>query len=148
LHFDELFAEADEHGGTVVKTIGDAILAVFETPYDALCAALEMQHAIDRLNDSRGLTGDERLILKAGLHAGPCLSVTLNDRPDYFGSTVNLAARVQGISKGDDIVFTDAIYKDPEATPLYNSYSLACNYVKLKGIDGETLVYSMPMRET
>jgi class 3 adenylate cyclase len=147
LHFDALFFVVDGCGGAVVKTIGDAILAVFQTPYAALEAAFAMQQAITDLNDSRGLVGDERLILKLGLHSGPCLNVTLNDRPDYFGSTVNIAARVQGVSKGNDIVFTEAIYNEPSCAPLLENCSLQCDHVRLKGIEGETLVYQLSLDE-
>src|SRR3546814_2334232 len=44
----------------------------------------------------------EAIVIKLGLHRGPCIAVTLNDRLDYFGSTVNLAARLQGQSRGGD----------------------------------------------
>lgn len=143
LHFDELFAAADVHGGTVVKTIGDAILAVFQSPREAVAAAVQMQHAIESLNVRRNLIGEERLILKVGLHCGPCLSVTLNERPDYFGTTVNVAARVQGLSKGNDVVFTEAVQRDPEVTPLLAGHPLQSGRFPLKGLDGETLVYRL-----
>jgi class 3 adenylate cyclase len=54
------------------------------------------------------------LLLKAGVHHGPCIAVTLNDRLDYFGSTVNMAVRLEGLSTGGDVVITDAIHDDPE----------------------------------
>ena len=44
--------------------------------------------------------------LKIGLHEGPCIAVTLNEKLDYFGTTVNLAARVQHMSQGGDILVT------------------------------------------
>lgn len=141
LHFDALFDVADRMGGTVVKTIGDAILGVFLTPADALTAGLEMHQAIIELNQRAQLVGDDQLILKMGLHAGPCLSVTLNDRPDYFGTSVNVAARVQGLSRGGDIVLTDAICRDPQVAPLIESRMLETNSVMLKGIDGDVLVH-------
>lgn len=145
LHFDELFTAADIHGGTIVKTIGDAILAVFQTPKEALEAALQMQDAIHALNERRGLVEDERLILKVGLHSGPCLSVTLNERPDYFGTAVNIAARVQGLSRGNDVVLTDVIYNDADVAALLSGRRLESAHVNLKGIDGETLVYRLQL---
>jgi len=51
-----------------------------------------MREAMRTLNDGRGR---EELLLKIGIHEGPCLAVVLNDRQDYFGTTVNIAARVQ-----------------------------------------------------
>lgn len=143
LHFDELFAVADKHNGTVVKNIGDAIMAAFQTPAEALRAALDMQTAIAALNQREQLTADEALILKVGLHSGPCLSVTLNDRPDYFGTTVNIAARVQGVSRGGDVVFTAAIRNDDEAGKLLAGKTIEDDCVILKGIEGEITVHRL-----
>ncbi len=145
LHFEELFRAADTCGGTIVKTIGDAILGVFQTGRDAMDAALMMQSAIADLNQRRNLAGEERLILKVGLHSGPCLCVTLNNRPDYFGTTVNTAARVQGLSQGEDIVFTSAIRDDPQVAPLLEHRRLSSSYAKLKGIAEDTLVYYLAL---
>lgn len=143
LHFDELFRVADACGGLMVKTIGDAVMAAFERPAEALRAALAMQEAIIGLNARAGLEGEERLILKVGLHSGPCLSVTLNERPDYFGGTVNIAARVQGLSKGNDIVLTEAIRADGEARQLLAGRGLQSGEVRLKGIDEPVLVHRL-----
>ena len=143
LHFDELFAVADKHNGAVVKNIGDAIMAAFQTPAEALRAAFDMQTAIAALNKRERLTGDEALILKVGLHSGPCLSVTLNDRADYFGTTVNIAARVQGVSRGGDVVFTDAIWSDVEAGKLLAGKTIEDDCVILKGIEGEIAVHRL-----
>jgi class 3 adenylate cyclase len=143
LHFDELVRAADAEGGTVVKTIGDAILGAFQTPAEAMCAALAMQRSIAALNERERLSGDERLILKVGLHSGPCLNVTLNDRPDYFGTTVNVAARVQGLSPGGDIVFTEALRADSEVQTLLNGRSWESSRVTLRGIAEEVLVHRM-----
>ncbi|NJN65858.1 MAG: adenylate/guanylate cyclase domain-containing protein [Chloroflexaceae bacterium] len=147
LHFDELFRVADVHGGTVVKTIGDAILGVFQTPLEAMQAALEMQHAIDTLNQRYFLVDEERLILKVGVHSGPCLSVTLNDRPDYFGTTVNTAARVQGLSVGSDLVFTEPVRTNHQVQAFLqrhlNAHPLESRSVLLKGMIEEQQVHRL-----
>ncbi|MBX0328710.1 adenylate/guanylate cyclase domain-containing protein [Oscillochloris sp. ZM17-4] len=143
LHFDELFRVADACGGLMVKTIGDAVMAAFQMPAEALRAAMAMQEAIIALNGRASLEGDERLILKVGLHSGPCLSVTLNDRPDYFGGTVNIAARVQGLSTGGDIVLTEAVREDAEARALLGGRELQSGEVRLKGIDEPVLVHRL-----
>jgi len=141
MHFDVLFGVADRCGGTVVKNIGDAIMAVFQSPAEALRAALDMQVGIADLNRGRNLTEPEALILKIGVHSGPCLAVTLNDRPDYFGTTVNVAARVQGLSFGNDVVFTEIIRKDAEAGELLKDRKLETMPTLIKGIEGEWLVH-------
>lgn len=143
LHFDELFRVADACEGIMVKTIGDAVMAAFQTPAQALRAGLEMQAAVAQLNERAALQGDEQLILKVGLHSGPCLSVTLNDRCDYFGTTVNLAARVQALSSGHDLVFTDAFYADPEAAALLGGRALTSASVTLKGIAAPVRVHRL-----
>jgi class 3 adenylate cyclase len=143
LHFDELFRVASACGGLMVKTIGDAVMAAFQRPAEALRAALEMQAAIMALNERASLEGDERLILKVGMHSGPCLSVTLNDRPDYFGGTVNIAARVQGLSQGGDVVLTDVVRADAEAGALLAGRRLQSGEVRLKGIDEPVLVHRL-----
>jgi class 3 adenylate cyclase len=139
LHFEELFAVAERQGGTVVKNIGDAVMAAFQTPAAALAAALEMQAAIAGLNRRERLSPAERLILKVGLHSGPCLNVTLNDRPDYFGTTVNVA----GLSRGGDVVFTTAIRDDPDVLPLLATRPLEASRAGLKGLDGALVVYRL-----
>ncbi len=141
LHFEALFAAADRRAGTVVKNIGDAVMAAFPTPAEALAAALDMQAAIAALNARERLPAEERLILKIGLHSGPCLNVTLNDRPDYFGTTVNIAARVQALSRGGDVVFTDAIRHDAGAGGLIAGRLLQTSRVTLKGIADELRVH-------
>jgi class 3 adenylate cyclase len=146
LHFDVLFDAADRCGGTVVKNIGDAIMAVFQTPVEALRAGLAMQTGIADLNGQRNLTEPEALILKVGLHSGPCLSVTLNDRPDYFGTTVNVAARVQGLSRGHDVVFTEVIRRDAEAGELLKGKSLEAMPTTIKGLEGEWLVHRLDVQ--
>src|SRR5215471_7950912 len=107
-HFDVLKEAIAAHDGALVKTIGDAVMAVFRQPAAALQAML---HAQEVLGDRRN---KHPLNLKAGLHVGPCIAVTLNERLDYFGSTVNLAARLEGQSSGQDIVISSAVYEDPE----------------------------------
>jgi class 3 adenylate cyclase len=57
-------------------------------------------------------------MLKAGIHYGPCIAVNLDGRLDYFGSTVNIAARLDKLSHGGDVVISDAMRADPEVGEL------------------------------
>ncbi len=103
-HFDVLRDVVKERRGAIIKTIGDAIMAVFMDPQDALQAAADLH---ERLRPHLEQSGhDYPAALKIGMHTGPAIAVTLNDRLDYFGTTVNLAARTEGQSDGDDIVIT------------------------------------------
>lgn len=134
LHFDELFRVADEERGLLIKTIGDAVMAAFQTPGEAARAARGMLIAVDELNRRAQLEGDERLILKVGCHVGPGLSVTLNERHDYFGTTVNIAARVQRLSHGGDVVMTRAVADDPEVADMLVGARLEVSQASLRGI--------------
>src|SRR5262249_12730361 len=140
-HFDALFAVADQHGGAVVKNIGDAVMAVFPTPVEALAAGLAMLRAVADLNGQLRLERAEQLVLKVGIHSGSCLHVTLNERPDYFGTTVNVAARVQGLARGHDIVLTDAVYESDAARALLPHPPVERWRTALKGLDGQFQVY-------
>jgi class 3 adenylate cyclase len=104
-HFDILKGAIAGEGGAVVKTIGDAVLAVFPDPLAAVRAALEAHRRLDE--SSRGL------VLKAGVHCGPCIAVNQNGRLDYFGSTLNLAARLLGFCEGGDLILTREAATDP-----------------------------------
>jgi class 3 adenylate cyclase len=115
-HFDALKEIVSAHRGSIVKTIGDAVMAVFMRPEDALLAAGELHARVGEFCKEKGHA--HPVMLKIGIHQGPCIAVTLNDRLDYFGSTVNLAARVEAQSKGGDIIVSRALAeqtKDAEA---------------------------------
>ncbi len=106
-HFDVLHEIVESNRGAIVKTIGDAIMAVFTSPQDALQAAAELHARTDSYVREHG--HGQGVQLKVGLHAGPCIAVTLNERLDYFGTAVNLAARVQAMSAGGDILVSRAL---------------------------------------
>jgi len=112
-HFDVLKQLIAEEDGALVKTIGDAVMAVFRQPVAGVRAMLRAQQQLGFPPD-----GMMPLTLKAGLHTGPCIAVTLNDRLDYFGSTVNLAARLEAQSTGGDIVISTVVYSDPGVREL------------------------------
>jgi class 3 adenylate cyclase len=138
LHFGHLRECIARNSGALVKTIGDAVMASFVDPLDALRAALDMRAQIAELNAS---AGSDLISLKIGLHAGACLAVTLNDRLDYFGQTVNIAARVQGLAGADEIVVTDYVLAVPGAADLVGGFELESSAVRLKGIAGEVGVH-------
>ena len=129
-HFMLLAAIVRDHDGAVVKTIGDAVMASFTDPAQAVRAALAMQEGIA----SSARTGSD-LVLKVGVHAGPSVVVTLNGRLDYFGSTVNMAARLQGQSAGDDIVLSHAVAEDPAVQEILAAVAQRHETVPLKGFE-------------
>ena len=109
-HYDVLRESIAAESGALVKTIGDLVMAVFQRPLQGLRAVFRAQAILANPTDQR-----PPLYLKAGIHAGPCVAVTLNDRLDYFGSTVNLAARLEGVSAARlGVVVSSAVMCDPE----------------------------------
>jgi adenylate cyclase len=133
-HFDVLRKVIAEEDGALVKTIGDAVMAVFRRPASALRAMLSAQEML-----AAPASGTAPLILKAGVHTGPCIAVTLNGRLDYFGSTVNMAARLEGLSTGDDVIISHALYDDPEVRELIANENMQATSFEmlLKGFQEE-----------
>src|ERR1700738_5355312 len=126
-HFHALLEIISAEKGAVVKTIGDAVMATFIRPEHAILAGLRMRAAMDALNAERGR---DDLVVKIGIHEGPCLAVMLNERQDYFGQTVNIAARVQGLSTSQAIHITGtgvraapvaAILDQASVVPFHNA---------------------------
>jgi class 3 adenylate cyclase len=128
-HFGYLARIVREHEGAVVKTIGDAVMAVFSDAARGVAAALAMQQHIGELNVGR----DAPLALKVGLHAGPCIAVNLNNRLDYFGRTVNLAARLQGESQGGDVMLSADLEAEPEVIALLDGPRVESGETRLRG---------------
>jgi class 3 adenylate cyclase len=142
-HFRVLNEIVASEAGAVVKTIGDAVMATFPTPDRAVAAALRMREAMRALNDGRS---GEDLLLKIGIHEGPCLAVVLNDRQDYFGTTVNIAARVQALADSHVILATGPVVTHPQASTLLktNGLDLVPQHRALRGISDEVAVYEIP----
>jgi class 3 adenylate cyclase len=132
-HFAFLATIVRDHDGAIVKTIGDAVMASFGDPANAVKAALAMQQRIVEFNRQRENHRD--LSIKLGVHCGSSIMVNLNERLDYFGSTVNMAARLQGQSEGDDIVLSRAVADDPAVKPLLEGHASREESVALKGFD-------------
>ncbi|WP_245830224.1 adenylate/guanylate cyclase domain-containing protein [Planococcus faecalis] len=132
-HFDFLTGHIARNSGSVVKTIGDAVMAVFHKPEDGLKAALAVQKNLAVFNK----TAKENLVLRLGLYSGAAIAVNSNDRLDYFGRTVNIAARIQAQGEGGDIVLSKDVLALPESVELLNSADVQLEEfsAELKGID-------------
>jgi len=141
-HFRLLQEIIASERGAVVKTIGDAVMATFETPDRAIAAALRMREAMSDLGAERQ---HQSLRLKMGIHEGPCLAVTLNAQQDYFGQTVNVASRVQGLAASRSIVVTESVVEDAQARALLESSGLTPTprRVALTGIADKVSVYEI-----
>jgi class 3 adenylate cyclase len=140
-HFAFMAKAIRDHEGAIVKTIGDAVMAAFVRPEDGLAAAVAIQREVTAFNRAHPVDGaDDAIAIKLGLHQGPCIVVTFNERLDYFGSTVNLAARLQGQSKGGDIVLSSELAADPAVAPMLQQLAAEgvpamADQAALKGFD-------------
>lgn len=117
-HFVEIYGVVRRFHGAVVKTIGDAAMAAFGNPRDALACAIEIQRLFPA---SRA---DSPIRLRTSLHHGPCIAVNLNAGVDYFGRTVNLAAKLQAIAAAHQIVCTREVVEDPEVRAWLDAQSM------------------------
>jgi class 3 adenylate cyclase len=142
-HFRILQEIIAAESGAVVKTIGDAVMATFATPDRGLAAALRIREAMRALNQQRQ---NEDLLLKIGIHEGPCLAVTLNDRQDYFGQTVNIASRVQCLAVSRSILATGSIVDHPLAFELLEADGIkpTARRLPVRGVADEMAVYEIP----
>ena len=84
---------------------------------------------------------DRELVLKIGLHKGAAIAVTLNDRLDYFGQTVNIAARVQNLADADEIYVSDEVYDAEGVRAELAGLSVNEQLASLKGIRNDLRVY-------
>ena len=142
-HFALLDAVAQRHAGAIVKTIGDAVMAAFSRPVDAVAAALQMLQGIGQFNFERE---QPAIILKMGAHCGPSIAVTLNENLDYFGQTVNIAARVQSFADAGEICLTEALYTAPGVRELLTGHDVEEFDAPLRGVEGNARVYRITGR--
>lgn len=132
-HFDILREAVMAHDGALVKTMGDAVMAVFRRPVNALRAMQAAQRAL-----CQSQVAAPTLALKVGIHAGTCIAVNLNERLDYFGTTVNIAARIAGLADGKSILISETVYQDPEVQQWLAARDELCAEdfeIQLKGYD-------------
>jgi class 3 adenylate cyclase len=142
-HFHALLDIISSEKGAVVKTIGDAVMATFVRPEHALVAGLRIRAAMDQLNVQRG---KDDLIVKIGIHEGPCLAVMLNERQDYFGQTVNIASRVQSLCTAQEMHVTGPVIDAPGVAMILEKQAITPiqKQAALRGIADKIVVYEIP----
>jgi class 3 adenylate cyclase len=143
-HFGVLRDVITANEGALVKTIGDAVMASFTEPSKAVRAARDM---LARIAEYNAAAGEEIIVLKIGAHCGPSLAVTLNDHLDYFGQTVNLAARVQGLAEANEIWLTDDLYRQAGLSSDLKDFDVDQLSVRVKGIDRDVLVHRLRLQK-
>lgn len=145
-HFELLGEAIRRNRGSIVKTMGDAVMATFSEPADGLAASVDMLKSMDGFH----IKNLPQLGLKIGLHEGPALAIDNEGKLDYFGQTVNIAARVQGLASAGEIWITENFYDACNAGIALGSagYETEKRLVTLKGVGGEVGVYRCRLPES
>jgi class 3 adenylate cyclase len=131
-HFAFLSERITRHDGIVVKTVGDAVMAAFHDPAEAVRTVLSIQDEVASFNQGRA---DGGVVLKIGLHMGGCIAVTTGDLLDYFGSAVNTAARLEHQCSGGEVIISEAVLADPEARGVLGGRPVAEDSASLRGLN-------------
>jgi class 3 adenylate cyclase len=118
-------------------------MATFIDPVDAVKAAVDMIKELDEFNKSIS----QELILKIGIHRGHSIVVTVNERLDYFGQTVNIAARVQALSDADEIVVSDDAFLAPGMDAVVGACEVTAQTVAVKGVSSKLAVHKIRVRK-
>ena len=147
-HFQILTDVVKRHSGAVVKTMGDAVMATFSNPVDGFLAALDMMSKISELNTNWQQKGYE-IGLKVGLNEGMALAVNNDERLDYFGQSVNIAARVQGLAQAGEIWLSESVYQSQGVGGKLEElgYTAEKQLASLKGVEQATVVYKCYLPE-
>jgi class 3 adenylate cyclase/carbon monoxide dehydrogenase subunit G len=131
-HFAFLSERVTRYHGFIVKTVGDAVMAAFHDPADAVRAVLSMQDEVAGFNRGRS---DAGIVLKLGLHLGACIAVTAGDVLDYFGSTVNTASRLEHQCRGGEVIISQAVLADPQAREALDGRNVTEDSATLRGLN-------------
>ncbi len=130
-HFALLGDIVRRHRGNIVKTVGDGVHAAFLTPDDALRAAIEIQRTMPDFNRRHA---HDDIAIRIGLHSGSSISVTLNDRLDYYGDAVNLTARLESQGKAGQITMSADFVADPAVSAILAEHEAQQIEVAIKGL--------------
>jgi serine/threonine protein kinase len=120
---DLLFPVVQRYKGEVIKTVGDAIMACFDTAEDGVGAAIGMQRALEKYNESVEPPG-EKLQVRIGINSGK----SIFESRDIFGDVVNVAARICAQAQGDQILISaatrEALHPERHPTTFHSKVNL------------------------
>lgn len=126
---------ADQYEGRVIKTVGDAVICIFNSPDNAICAAKTMQQAM--INIIAGPEDLPQINIHIGIHHGPVVI----DKGDIFGDAVNITARVADYANPRQIVATRAAVENlSENSDHYKNY---LSEITAKNISGKIELYEI-----
>ena len=126
-HNEMLFPLVEKHKGRVIKTIGDAIMAAFEDPVSAVRSAVDMQEALFKFNSGKKEKKDQ-IHIRIGINTGEGIV----EKKDIFGDVVNVAARIESLTKPDEIMVSGTVYEDVRKTD-----DIICRYASQTKVKGK-----------
>jgi adenylate cyclase len=145
-HVDFVRETVARNDGTIVKTVGDGATCAFYRLEDAVDAAIAIQREI--LPWCRAQAIDPPLTLTLGLHAGPVVATTVDDRLDYLGGTVDLAASLREESRGGDVVLLPETLEELPALEDRSDVVLETFTARTRGLDPGRALVRMTLRPT
>ncbi len=131
-HFAFLSERVQRHNGFIVKTVGDAVMAAFSHSDDAVRAALAIQDDVAAFNSANRAGA---IALKLGIHSGACIAVTAAGVLDYFGATVNIAARLEHQCAAGEVVVSGVMLDDPATNAALDGRTLHWDQAILRGFN-------------
>lgn len=147
-HFEFIKQAVVRADGSIVKTLGDGVMCAFQHLDDALGAAIAMQQQVTSWCQAEDI--DPPLSLKLGVHVGPVIAMTANDRLDYFGRTVNIAARLGEHSHGNDVVLLRDVFDRASKRVTADRANLAVEALttRLRGVNSEQQLVRLTVETT
>ena len=134
-HFDFIRQAVSRGNGSIIKTMGDGVMCAFHRLDDALATAIGLQEDVTAWCLKQDI--EPPLVLKVGVHHGPAIAMTANGRLDYFGRTVNLAARIADSSRGGDVVMLRQVLDEADRSFIDGRVTTESFTTRLRGIDDD-----------
>jgi class 3 adenylate cyclase len=136
-HFVKAHEIISAHHGALVKTIGDAVMAAFSTPARGVAAAIALQEYFRADNPAT------KLRIRVSLNSGPCFAVNLNSNIDYFGSTINLGAKLQAVAGAGQVAIMGAMFEQAPVRELVerSGYAVSTEVFTPAGYHKQFTVY-------
>jgi class 3 adenylate cyclase len=138
-HFGFLSEIIYKHNGTLVKTIGDSVMAVFYDSKDGVAACLDVRDHLEEFNRKN----KTEISIKLGIHEDNCISVNMNNLMDYFGTAINVVARLHALSDGNDIIISEEIMQNPAVELLLKKNKKLKKTRLVKGVPHPLVFYSV-----
>lgn len=139
-HNNILLLLINEHGGNVIKFIGDSIFAEFKNSTEAVNSALAIQKKIKKRNKQS--KKNDRFEVRIGLHMGKF--VVKDD--DLFGNDVNLGSRIEGIAPPSGIAISNVVFETIQDDKQF--FTREMGHVKLKNIKTPQALYLVYLDKT